>query len=155
MPAESRKRFNAALPLLEAGGSEALIFPKVDRASRCGVATWRKASAPHHRHLITTQDTLDMKGLGNHIDHGSGDLLMSGCIRMIAVIGQIVSLVEFVVRALECCAKVDICGAALRGRRLDDGVHPISHRVRRVDVGGPLGLGILTAEPHTPVVQQH
>jgi hypothetical protein len=31
----SRKRFGAALALLEAGESEALIFTKVDRASRC------------------------------------------------------------------------------------------------------------------------
>ena len=32
---ESRKRFNAAPALLEAGESEALIFTKVDRVSRC------------------------------------------------------------------------------------------------------------------------
>ena len=32
---ESHKRFMAALALLEAGESEALIFTKVDRASRC------------------------------------------------------------------------------------------------------------------------
>jgi DNA invertase Pin-like site-specific DNA recombinase len=35
VPPESRKRFKAALALLEAGESEALIFTKVDRASRC------------------------------------------------------------------------------------------------------------------------
>jgi DNA invertase Pin-like site-specific DNA recombinase len=34
VPPESRKRFKAALALLEAGESEALIFTKVDRASR-------------------------------------------------------------------------------------------------------------------------
>jgi hypothetical protein len=32
---QMRKRFKAALALLEAGESEALIFTKVDRASRC------------------------------------------------------------------------------------------------------------------------
>jgi DNA invertase Pin-like site-specific DNA recombinase len=35
VPPESRKRFKAALALLEAGESDALIFMKVDRASRC------------------------------------------------------------------------------------------------------------------------
>jgi len=35
VPPESRKRFKAALALLAAGESEALIFTKVDRASRC------------------------------------------------------------------------------------------------------------------------
>jgi Resolvase, N terminal domain len=35
VPPELRKRFKAALALLEAGESEALIFTKVDRASRC------------------------------------------------------------------------------------------------------------------------
>ncbi len=34
VPQESPKRFKAALALLEAGESEALIFTKVDRASR-------------------------------------------------------------------------------------------------------------------------
>ena len=34
MPPESRKRFKAALALLEARESQALIFTKVDRASR-------------------------------------------------------------------------------------------------------------------------
>jgi hypothetical protein len=41
-PPESRKRFKAALALLEAGESEALIFTKVDRASRCS-----SHQAPH------------------------------------------------------------------------------------------------------------
>jgi DNA invertase Pin-like site-specific DNA recombinase len=35
VPPESRKRFKAALTLLEVGEAEALIFTKVDRASRC------------------------------------------------------------------------------------------------------------------------
>src|SRR4051812_15218533 len=35
VPPGSRKRFKAALALLEAGEFEALIFTKVDRASRC------------------------------------------------------------------------------------------------------------------------
>jgi DNA invertase Pin-like site-specific DNA recombinase len=39
VPPEARKRFKAALALLEAGDSEALIFTKVDRASR-HTETW-------------------------------------------------------------------------------------------------------------------
>jgi hypothetical protein len=35
VPPESRKRFKAALALLQAGEFEALIFTKVDSASRC------------------------------------------------------------------------------------------------------------------------
>jgi DNA invertase Pin-like site-specific DNA recombinase len=35
VPPESRKRFKAALALLETGEAEALIFTEVDRASRC------------------------------------------------------------------------------------------------------------------------
>ena len=35
VPPESRKRFRAALALLEVGEVGALNFPKVDRASRC------------------------------------------------------------------------------------------------------------------------
>jgi hypothetical protein len=46
---ESRKRFKAALALLEAGESEALIFTKVDRASRC---TEEPNAAPEPRILL-------------------------------------------------------------------------------------------------------
>jgi DNA invertase Pin-like site-specific DNA recombinase len=35
VPPDPRKRFRTALALLDAGESEALIFTKVDRASRC------------------------------------------------------------------------------------------------------------------------
>jgi hypothetical protein len=35
VPPDSGERFKAALALLEAGEAEALIFTKVDRASRC------------------------------------------------------------------------------------------------------------------------
>ncbi len=49
MPPESRKRFKAALALLEAGESEALIFTKVDRASRCTEDFARAGRLLRHR----------------------------------------------------------------------------------------------------------
>src|SRR5690349_10174210 len=75
------------------------------------------------------------KGLGDHLNHSGGDLFVSSRIRMIAVIGQVMRLVECVVRALECSAKVHIGGARRSGRSLDGGVYLISYRRGRVVIG--------------------
>ena len=39
-----------------------------------------------------------MEGLGHHIDHGGGDLLMTGGVRMIAVAGEVTGFVIGVIR---------------------------------------------------------
>ena len=58
---ESRKRFMAALALLEAGESEALIFTKVDRASRCteDFARLLRLSEERDWRLIVTEMGID------------------------------------------------------------------------------------------------
>ena len=95
-----------------------------------------------------------MEPLANQVDHGGGDLLMSGCIRVIAVAGQVRSLVRVVIRALEYRAKVDVVGVGVDGRSLDHGVHLVGHACHRADVDRSLGVCVPTAEPHTPVIQQ-
>jgi hypothetical protein len=63
VPPESRKRFKAALALLEAGESEALIFPKVDRASRCteDFAQLIRLSEEQDWRLIVTEIGIDTR----------------------------------------------------------------------------------------------
>ena len=62
-PPESRKRFNAALALLEAGEAEALIFTKVDRASRCteDFARLIRLSEEQGWRLIVTEMGIDTR----------------------------------------------------------------------------------------------
>jgi DNA invertase Pin-like site-specific DNA recombinase len=59
----SRKRFKAALALLEAGESEALIFTKVDRASRCteDFARLIRLSEEQGWRLIVTEMGIDTR----------------------------------------------------------------------------------------------
>jgi hypothetical protein len=63
VPPESRKRFKAALALLEAGESEALIFTKVDRASRCteDFARLIRLSEEQDWRLIVTEMGIDTR----------------------------------------------------------------------------------------------
>ena len=60
---ESRKRFKAALALLEAGESEAMIFTKVDRASRCteDFARLIRLSEEQGWRLIVTEMGIDTR----------------------------------------------------------------------------------------------
>jgi DNA invertase Pin-like site-specific DNA recombinase len=63
VPPESRKRFKAALALLEASESEALIFTKVDRASRCteDFARLIRLSEEQDWRLIVTEMGIDSR----------------------------------------------------------------------------------------------
>jgi DNA invertase Pin-like site-specific DNA recombinase len=72
VPPESRKRFKAALALLEAGESEALIFTKVDRASRCteDFARLLRMSEEQDWRLIVTEMGIDTrKPMGKAMAH--------------------------------------------------------------------------------------
>jgi DNA invertase Pin-like site-specific DNA recombinase len=64
VPPESRKRFKAALALLEAGEAEALIFTHVDRASRCTVDFARliRLSEEQGWRLVVTEMGIDTSG---------------------------------------------------------------------------------------------
>ena len=63
VPPESRKRFKAALALLEAGEAEALTFTHVARASRCTVDFARliRLSEEHDWRLIVTETGIDTR----------------------------------------------------------------------------------------------
>ena len=63
VPPESRRRFKAALALLEAGESEALIFTKVNRASRCteDFARLLRLSEEQGWRLIVTEMGIDTR----------------------------------------------------------------------------------------------
>ena len=63
VPPESRKKFRAALALLEAGEVGALIFTKVDRASRCteDFARLIRLSEEQDWRLIVTEMGIDTR----------------------------------------------------------------------------------------------
>ena len=63
VPPESRKRFRAVLALLEAGEADALIFTKVDRASRCteDFARLLRMSEEQGWRLIVTEMGIDTR----------------------------------------------------------------------------------------------
>jgi DNA invertase Pin-like site-specific DNA recombinase len=63
VPPESRKRFRAVLALLEAGDADALIFTKVDRASRCteDFARLRRMSEEQGWRLVVTEMGIDTR----------------------------------------------------------------------------------------------
>ena len=63
VPPESRKKFRAALALLEAGEVGALIFTKVDRASRCteDFARLLRLSEEQDWRLIVTEMGIDTR----------------------------------------------------------------------------------------------
>jgi DNA invertase Pin-like site-specific DNA recombinase len=72
VPPESRERFKAALALLETGESEALIFTKVDRASRCteDFARLIRLSDEQGWRLIVTEMGIDIrKPMGKAMAH--------------------------------------------------------------------------------------
>jgi DNA invertase Pin-like site-specific DNA recombinase len=87
VPPESRKRFKAALALLDAGESEALIFTKVDRASRCteDFARLLRISEEQGWRLIVTELGIDTRApMGKAMAHMAvvfaeleGDLIRS------------------------------------------------------------------------------
>jgi DNA invertase Pin-like site-specific DNA recombinase len=72
VPPESRKRFKAALALLEAGEPEALIFTKVDHASRCteDFARLLRISEEQSWRLIVTELGIDTRApMGKAMAH--------------------------------------------------------------------------------------
>jgi hypothetical protein len=88
VPPECRKRFRAALALLDVGEVGALIFTKVDRASRCteDFARLIRLSEEQGRRLIVTEMGIDSRTpMGKAMAHMAGSsrslsATSSGCV---------------------------------------------------------------------------
>src|SRR3954453_23844121 len=95
------------------------------------------------------QDGLD------DVDGGGRDLLMTGGVRVVTVVREVVRLVVRIVGPLERGSQVHVGGAGGRRDRHDGLVHGGGQVGGRRHVRIALGRGVGAAQPDAPVVQEH
>ena len=91
VPPESRKKFRAAMALLEAGEVGALIFTKVDRASRCTedfARLIRLSEGPDWRRIVTEMGIDTRTPTGKAMEHMAVDSRSSSATSSEAVRGR-------------------------------------------------------------------